>query len=113
MWQNKDSKRTYVIVAYKPKTGKEKMLDDIVKKHVPILISQGLADAQKATVLRSDNGTILELFEWKSVQAIEDAHKNEEVLKMWKVFDECCTYENLASLKECQNLFAGFERIEL
>jgi quinol monooxygenase YgiN len=110
---NKESQGKFVIVAYKPKPGKEQMLLDVVKEHIPILQSQGLVEAQKAIVLKSKDGTILELFEWKSVEAIEQAHKNEVVHAMWKKFDEACTYESLANLEECKNIFAGFTRIML
>ena len=109
---NKDSKGSFVIVAYKPKPGKDEKLLEIVKNHIPVLLCQGLVEEQKSIILRSKNGTILECFEWKSVEAVEIAHKNQAVLDMWEDFDDACEYETLANLDECKNLFAGFERIE-
>jgi quinol monooxygenase YgiN len=103
----------FVICPYKPKPGKEQEFLEVLKTHIPILSGQGLVREQKSLVLRSKNGTIIEIFEWKSQEAIEQAHKNPAVLEMWKEFDKTCTYEKLADLEECKNLFAGFIPVEL
>jgi hypothetical protein len=48
-----------VIVAYKPIAGKEKELEKVMKKHVSILRTLGLATLREP-------GTVLEVLEWKS-----------------------------------------------
>lgn len=58
--------------------------------------------------MRARDGTVLEIFEWRSQQAIDDAHGNPEVQNMWKRFQACCEYVPLAELSEAQELFAGF-----
>jgi hypothetical protein len=59
--------------------------------------------------MRAGDGTILEVFEWVSAEAVKSAHTNETVKKMWEQFAEVCTYESLASLEEAQEMFAHFE----
>ena len=101
------------IIAYKPKFCKEAALLKVVNEHVPILRAEGLATDRPPIFGRARNGTIIEIFEWKSEQAINDAHSNARVAAMWGEFNAACTYETLATLEECKQMFAGFEAIEL
>jgi quinol monooxygenase YgiN len=102
-----------VIAAYRPRAGKDARLMELMKEHVPILRGQGLATERPAYAMRSVDGTIIEVFEWKSKEAIESAHTNPAVLKMWEQFGEACEYTPLIHVKEASDLFAGFEPIEL
>jgi len=63
--------------------------------------------------MRSMDGTIIEVFEWKSQAAMDAAHSNPVVLKMWERYAEACEYIPLIQVKECNDMFAGFEPIEL
>ena len=101
-----------VICAYKPKAGKDAMLLEIMKTHVPILRSQGLATDRPASIMKAGDGTVVEVFEWVSQKAIEEAHKNPEVLKMWKTFEEACTYIPVSDLDESKHMFSDFEPID-
>ena len=98
-----------VISSYKPKPGKESKLLEVVKTHDPILRSLGLAAERTVHIMKSGNGTILEVFEWVSREAIEASHKNPEVHKMWKEFEDCCQYESLVNLDESRRPFSEFE----
>jgi hypothetical protein len=102
-----------VIVAYRPRPGKEALLLELTREHVPILRGQGLATDRPPYAMRSADGTIIEVFEWKSKAAIEAAHTNPVVLKMWERYAEACEYIPLVKVNESSNLFAGFEPIDL
>lgn len=102
-----------VIVAYRPRPGKDALLLELTKEHVPILRSLGLATERPALAMRAADGTIIEAFEWKSQEAINAAHGHPEVLKMWKRYQDACEYVSLSSVKECSDMFAGFEPVEL
>jgi quinol monooxygenase YgiN len=102
-----------VVVAYRPRPGKEDLLLQLTKEHVPILRGQGLATERPVCAMRAADGTILEVFEWTSQAAIESAHQNPEVQKLWERYGEVCEYVPLASVKECGEMFAGFAPIEL
>jgi quinol monooxygenase YgiN len=102
-----------VVVAYRPRPGKEDLLLQLTKEHVPILRGQGLATNRPACAMRAADGTILEVFEWTSQEAIASAHQNPEVQKLWERYGEACEYVPLASVKECSEMFAGFAPIEL
>jgi quinol monooxygenase YgiN len=102
-----------VIAAYRPRPGNEGRLLELTKEHYPILCQQGLVTDRRPYVMLADDGTIIEVFEWKSQAALDAAHTNPEVLKMWERYAEVCEYAPLATVKECSNMFAMFEPIEL
>ena len=100
-----------VIVAYRPKPGKEKELLGLVRSRVPTLRKEGLVTDRAPTIMRSRDGTIIELSEWKSHEAIDAAHKNPNLLAMWNKFFEMCDCVPFKTLAEAEEMFAGFEPI--
>jgi quinol monooxygenase YgiN len=100
-----------VIVAYRPKPGKEKELLELVRNRVPTLRKENLVTDRVPTIMRARDGTFIEVSEWKSKDAIEAAHKNPNVLTMWNKFFALCDCVPLKSLAEAEEMFAGFEPI--
>jgi len=100
-----------VIVAYRPKPGNENELVDLVRSRVPTLRKEGLVSDRVPTIMRSRDGTIIEVSEWKSREAIEAAHKNPNVLAMWSKFFAICDCIPLNTLAEAKEMFAGFEPV--
>jgi hypothetical protein len=60
-----------VIVAYRPKLGKEKDTLELVRSRVPTLRKEGLVTDRLPTIMRARDRTIIEVSEWKSHEAIE------------------------------------------
>ena len=102
-----------VIVAYRPKSGKDAELLELVRSRVPTLRAEGLVSERAPIIMRAKDGTIIEVSEWKSPQAIEAAHENTNVLAMWDRFYALCDFVLLKDLAEAAELFAGFEPMEL
>jgi quinol monooxygenase YgiN len=100
------------VVAYRPKAGKEHELLELVRMRVPTLRKEGLVTDRVPTIMRSRDGTILEVSEWKSRDAIDAAHKNPNVLAMWEKFFAICECVPLKTLPEASDLFAGFQPID-
>ncbi len=100
-----------VIVAYRPKPGRESELLEIVRGRVPILRQEGLVTDRIPVIARAKDGTIIEVSEWKSQKAIEEAHKNPRVLAMWDKFFAICDCVPLKTVPEAETMFAGFEPI--
>jgi len=98
-----------VIVGYKPKPGKEAELDALMRTHVQRLRDEGLATARESVLMKSLDGTIVEVFEWVSQEAIDSAHLNSNVVEMWGEYSEVSDYVSLGELPEAQYLFAQFE----
>jgi quinol monooxygenase YgiN len=101
----------FVIVAYKPKPGKERELLAAVQKHLQILSNEELVTDRPAYVMRAADGTVLEVFEWRSAEAIGRAHSNPAVQSLWREFGEACDYAPLATLPESQQMFAEFDSV--
>ena len=104
-------KSVIVIVAYRPKPGKETELLDLVGNRVPILRKEGLVTDREPIIMRARDGTIVEVSEWKSQEAIDAAHKNPNVWAMWEKFFVACEFVPLKHLGEAEEMFAGFQPV--
>jgi quinol monooxygenase YgiN len=100
-----------VIVAYRPKPDKGDEVLALVRSRVPNLRKEGLVTDREPVIMRSRDGIIIEVSEWKSREAIDAAHKNPNVLAMWNKFFAVCDCVPLNTLTEAQEMFAGFEPI--
>ena len=97
-----------VIVGYKPKKGKQAELEALVKSHIPTLRAEGLISNRDAISMRSEDGTIIEVFEWASKDSIEKAHSNVKIREMWVSFSEVCDYVPVSQVKEISSVFSEF-----
>ncbi len=78
---------------------------------MPILKSQHLVTDRKPIVMQAEDKTIVEVFGWKSAEAIEEAHTNPEVQKLWARFSEVSDYEIPVNVEEFHSLFSAFTPI--
>jgi hypothetical protein len=74
------------IACYKPKAGKSQELKALMRKHHGILKGENLVTDRAPVIMESKDGTIVEVFEWKSKAAIDQAHTNTVVLRMWNEY---------------------------
>jgi hypothetical protein len=98
-----------VIACYKPKPDKATALKNLMKTHLQRLKNEGLVTDRQSIIMEATDGTIVEVFEWLSEEAIQNAHKNPAVLQMWGEYAEVCEYVPIGSVAEAANLFSGFE----
>lgn len=99
------------VACYRPKPGCEEALTQLVRNHLPPLRAAGLVTDRPSIVMRSADGSIIEVFEWVSQEAIAGAHNNPAVLELWKRFEAVCSYETPSNLPEFRNMFAHFEPV--
>ena len=98
-----------VICAFKPKPGMQAQLIEVVEKHWRLLKAEELVTDRTRYAMLAADGTVVEVFEWRSAEAIEKAHHNPAVLAIWKEFEAACEYVPLASLSEALHPFSEFE----
>src|SRR5580658_1661824 len=101
-----------VIAAYQPKPGKNEELLELAKEHIPILRNLGLVTDRTPIAMITPTGVIVEVFEWVSDEAIQQAHTNPAVLAMWERYGAACDYVPYGSLPEAAELFPGFEPLD-
>ena len=100
-----------VIAAYRPKPGKADELRRLASTHLPLLRSQDLVTDRSEIIMQARDGTIVEVFEWASREAIESAHSNPEVLKMWDEFFKICDFVPIADVEEAGEMFSEFAAV--
>ena len=99
----------FVIAVFKPKPGMQSQLAAVVEKHWRVLRAEKLVTDRPRYAMQADDGCVIEVFEWLSAQAIEQAHQNAAVHALWDEFGAACEYVPLASLAEAQHPFAEFK----
>jgi len=103
----------FTIVAYTPKAGQEQHLLAAVRKHLQVLKTERLVTDKPAYVMCAGNGTIVEVFEWRSAEAIQQAHNNPAVQALWGEFGAACDYTPLTNLAETHQMFAEFDAVDM
>jgi len=103
----------FVIAAFKPKPGMQRQLATAVEKHWRVLQSQSLVTERPRHAMEAEDGTIIEVFEWRSTETIEQAHNNPAVLALWAEFEVACEYVPLSSLPESQHPFSEFKPLAI
>jgi hypothetical protein len=88
------------VACYKPKPGCDAALLDLARGHLPPLRAEGLVTARASIVMRAADGTIVEIFERVSQEAIAGAHSNPVVLDLGNRFAAVCKYEIPANIAE-------------
>jgi CDGSH-type Zn-finger protein len=102
-----------VIACYKPKPGRDGDVLQLVRRHLPTLVREGLAEDRPGTVGRATDGTLIEIFVWKSREASEAAHANKAVMALWKEFGEASDLVVVTDIAEMHAMFPHLEHIPL
>ena len=99
------------IAVYRPKKGEAQKLHQLVTRHLDVLRAEGLVTDRRPIVMESRDGTIVEIFEWKSGEAIQAAHNNPKVGELWAAFSAVCEYLAPVAVDEFHNMFSEFEPV--
>lgn len=102
-----------VIACYRPRPGMKEQLFELTRRHVQRLRAEGLVTDREPIAMKAQDGTVVEVFEWTSAEAIEAAHSNANVQEMWKEYAAVCEYVPLAELDESRQLFSEFSPVSL
>lgn len=96
-----------VIALYKPHAGQDAALRALVESHVPALRRAGLITERPSVLMRSSDGTFVEIFEWVPGGA-ERAHAHPEIGPLWGAMSEVADFTSLADLPEARGRFPHF-----
>lgn len=102
-----------VIAAYRPKPGKEQNLRKLIREHRRKLDEAHLITARPTMVLRApSDGTLLEIFEWISAKAADEAHQHPSIRTMWNKLAEVADFVPLADVQEAGKAFSHFQALD-
>jgi hypothetical protein len=102
-----------VIACYRPKPGCQDALRALVRDHVATLRSIGLVTDRVPIAMEAKDGTVVEVFEWASPEAIQVAHTHPVVHKMWEEYGKVCDYVPMAQVPEASQMFAEFAPVQV
>jgi quinol monooxygenase YgiN len=102
-----------VFALYRPHEGKDVELRKLIKKHIPTLRRLELVTERVPILVKSKNGTYIEIFEWKSAESSAQAHQHPELAQVWEAMGQIADLPALESLEEIQGSFPHFEPIDL
>ncbi|MBI3722771.1 hypothetical protein HY251_02285 [bacterium] len=97
-----------VFAIYRPHAGKAKELEAIVARHMPTLREMELVTERPSILVRSEDGTLIEVFEWCSNDAAQKAHEVPAVAKIWEAMGKVSDFATLGSLAEAKEHFPHF-----
>ena len=101
------------IGTYIPNTGKENELLKLVKEHQPALREYGFLTDKPGFVAESQNGTIIEVFEWTGLAAVEGAKQHPVIAAIWQKMHAIGDTPLLKNLQEANEPFPGFNVLKL
>ena len=105
------NKPEVVIALYRPKSGQQSALETLVKKHFPILKEYGLTTERAPFCGRSEDGTILEVFEWANAEKAKQAHDHPADAQIWEGMAMVCEFAKLDQFPEAKNMFPHFPQV--
>ena len=101
-----------VIAAYRPKPGKDQALRKLIREHRRALHDAHLITARPSLVLRArSDGTLLQIFEWTSAKAADEAHQHPAIRAMWNKLATVADFVPLSAVEEAGKAFSHFEAV--
>jgi hypothetical protein len=97
-----------VIACYRARAGHSAKLLDLVTEHATMLRSLGFITDRDTYLMEADDGTLVEVFEWASVEAKRAAHEHPEVVAMWDRFEELSESVPISYLPEADEVHPNF-----
>jgi hypothetical protein len=105
------------IAVYHAMEEKDEEFFSLIRAHWPVLYRRGLVTPMRPKVAQSTTtpGVFIETFEWKSPAAVDRAHRDPEVQRIWNAMAAIWQKPSatLARLPECQSQFAHFAMLDI
>ena len=102
-----------VFALYHAHEGKDAELEKLIAEHVPTLRRLELATDRPVILVKSKNGTYIEIFEWRTAESAGIAHHHPEVAKVWEAMGKIADLATLDSLEETKERFPHFTPIKI
>src|SRR5215472_17981931 len=100
-----------VFAVYRPNQGKDAELRTLISRHLPALRKLGLVTKRDPLLLRAQDGSYIEIFEWISREAARRAHEHPEIAEIWEQMSVVGSFGKLRDLSEAGREFPHFEPV--
>lgn len=102
-----------VIAAYRPKPGKDLALRKLISEHRRSLADANLVTNRPPLILRArSDGTLVEIFEWVSAKAADEAHQHASIRETWNKLAAIADFVALSDIAEAGKAFSHFEVLQ-
>jgi hypothetical protein len=98
-------------VLYRPRKGKEDELVKMIQTHFPLLRREGLITDRKAMGMKTNDGSIMVVFEWMTPESIEKAALHSGVQNIWMKVSKISDFDKPGSIAEFHDMFPDFEAL--
>ena len=100
-----------VIVAYRPKPGRQGALEDLLRRQSSRLRAEGYVTDRRPTLMRAGDGTLIQLLEWTT--STQELRGLPAIGEMRAEFEALADFVPLASLPEFGAHFADLEAVDI
>lgn len=100
-------------VLYRPRKGKEDELIKMIQTHFPFLRQEGFITERKVVGMKTKDGSIMVVFEWKTRESIGEAATNSVVQNIWMQVSKVSDFDKPGSIKEFHDMFPDFEALTI
>ena len=99
------------IIVLKPQKDKIGELIALLRKSHSTLLKFGIVTAREQILAMSSEGSIIQILEWTSKQAEEEAAVHDEVRELWMEAERLCEFQKPIEVNEFTQMFPSFEII--
>jgi len=98
----------FTIATFRARPDGHEALRHLIAQHHMTLKVEGLVTSRPPLLLHAEDGTFLEIFEWASDSAAQEAHQNQRVIDLWNRMGEVADFPPLADVQGCDRPFPHF-----
>ncbi|HEY3164973.1 MAG TPA: hypothetical protein VGJ71_11465 [Candidatus Limnocylindrales bacterium] len=98
--------------AYRPRPGRDDAVLPHLREEVAALRARGHITSRPAPICRTARGEYLVIAEWATQTSVDDAHRDEAILEIWRRKEQLVEYLEPAELDGIDIPFASYDVIE-
>jgi hypothetical protein len=97
---------------YRPRAGHADEVLPHLRAEIAALRDRGHITARPAPICRTDRGELLVIAEWATETSVDDAHRDEVILEIWRRKELLVEYLAPAGLERSDVPFASYDVLE-
>jgi hypothetical protein len=99
------------LILYSPRKGRKQELIEMLQHNIPVMRKLGLVTDREQILAGTKDGSIIQIFEWKSQDSQEQAMAHPVVQEMWLKAGNISEFQKPAAVAEFNEVFSMFKTI--